>query len=53
MRGGVNNYKNKKEKGAKKPQSLTKTMKNFVYLSKNSANILKYMCQVRNLTIFF
>ena len=49
----VNNYKNKKEKGAKKPQIPYKNNEKFVYFPKNSANILKNMCQVRNLTIFF
>ena len=32
----VNNYKNKKEKGAKKPQSLTKTMKNLFIFPKTA-----------------
>ena len=47
----VNNYENKKEKGAKKPLILTNTMKNL--FTKNSANVLKNMSQMRNLTIFF
>ena len=49
----VNKYQNKKEKGAKKPQILNKYNEKLIYLSKNSANVLKNMCQVRNLTIFF
>ncbi len=43
----------KKKKGLKSPKSLTKTMKNLFIFPKNSANILKNMSQMRNLTIFF
>jgi len=38
----VNNYKNKKRKGAKKPQINTKTMKNLLIYQKQRKCIKKY-----------